>query len=125
MRRAAHCLHQQRGDLARCRRHHGLGFSPDHKTLLVISTGSNSATFIDTATNKVKGKTYVGRSPHEGFFTADGKEVWVVVRGEDYISVIDPQTFKETDRIKTEVGPGMMCVKASTTPLASCRDGKL
>jgi YVTN family beta-propeller protein len=87
---------------------HGLGFSPDHKTLVVISTGSNSATFIDTATNKVKGKTYVGRSPHEGFFTADGKEVWVVVRGEDYISVIDPQTFRETGRIKTEVGPGML-----------------
>jgi YVTN family beta-propeller protein len=87
---------------------HGMGFSPDHKTLVVISNGSNSATFIDTATNKVKGKTYVGRSPHEGFFTADGKEVWVVVRGEDYISVIDPTTFKETRRIQTAVGPGMV-----------------
>jgi YVTN family beta-propeller protein len=87
---------------------HGMGFSPDHKTLVVISNGSNSATFIDTATNKVKGKTYVGRSPHEGFFTADGKEVWVVVRGEDYISVIDAATFRETRRIKTAVGPGMV-----------------
>jgi YVTN family beta-propeller protein len=87
---------------------HGMGFSPDHKTLIAISNGSNSVTFIDTATNKVKGKTYVGRSPHEGFFTADGKEVWVVVRGEDYISVIDPTTFKETGRIPTAVGPGMV-----------------
>ena len=87
---------------------HGMGFSPDHKTLLVIANGSNSVTFIDTATNKVKGKTYVGRSPHEGFFSADGKEVWVVVRGEDYISVIDPDTFKETRRIQTDIGPGMV-----------------
>jgi len=87
---------------------HGMGFSPDHKTLIVISTDSNSVTFIDTATNKVKGKTYVGRSPHEGFFTADGKEVWVVVRGEDYISVIDPETFREKTRIPTELGPGMV-----------------
>ncbi|RZT08404.1 40-residue YVTN family beta-propeller repeat-containing protein [Duganella sp. CF402] len=87
---------------------HGMGFSPDHKTLLVISNASNSVTFIDTATNQVKGKTYVGRSPHEGFFTADGKEVWVVVRGEDYISVIDPLTFKETRRIQTAIGPGMV-----------------
>jgi YVTN family beta-propeller protein len=87
---------------------HGMGFSPDHKTLVAISNGSNSVTFIDTATNKVKGKTYVGRSPHEGFFTADGKEVWVVVRGEDYIAVIDPQTFKEKRRITTAVGPGMV-----------------
>jgi YVTN family beta-propeller protein len=87
---------------------HGLGYSPDHKTLIAISNGSNSVTFIDTATNKVKGKTYVGRSPHEGFFSADGKEVWVVVRGEDYISVIDPVTFKETRRIQTDLGPGMV-----------------
>lgn len=87
---------------------HGMGFSPDHKTLLAIANGSNSVTFIDTATNQVKGKTYVGRSPHEGFFSADGKEVWVVVRGEDYICVIDPATFKETRRIQTAIGPGMV-----------------
>lgn len=87
---------------------HGLGFSPDHKTIVAIANGSNSVTFIDTATNKVKGRTYVGRSPHEGFFTADGKEVWVVVRGEDYISVIDPATFREMRRIQTDLGPGMV-----------------
>src|SRR5947209_1930728 len=87
---------------------HGLGFSPDHKTLIAISNGSNSVAFIDTATNKVKGIAYIGRSPHEGFFTADGKEVWVVVRGENYVSVIDPNTFKETGRITTANGPGMI-----------------
>jgi YVTN family beta-propeller protein len=87
---------------------HGLGFSPDHRTLIAISNGSNSVAFIDTATNRVKGITYIGRSPHEGFFTADGKEVWVVVRGEDYISVIDPATFRETRRIPTTAGPGMV-----------------
>ena len=87
---------------------HGLGFSPDHKTLIAISNGSNSVVFIDTATNKVKGITYIGRSPHEGFFTADGREVWAVVRGENYISVIDPVTFKEKKRIETTAGPGMV-----------------
>jgi YVTN family beta-propeller protein len=87
---------------------HGLGFSPDHKTLIAVANGSNSVTFIDTATNKVKGVTYIGRSPHEGFFTTDGREVWVVVRGEDYISVIDPRTFKEKHRIQTTGGPGMV-----------------
>jgi YVTN family beta-propeller protein len=87
---------------------HGLGFSPDHRTLIAVSNGSNSVAFIDTATNKVKGIAYIGRSPHEGFFTADGKEAWVVVRGEDYISVIDPDTFKEKRRIATAPGPGMV-----------------
>src|ERR1700758_2700601 len=32
---------------------HGMGFSPDHRTLAVVSIGSNSVTFIDTATNAV------------------------------------------------------------------------
>ena len=86
---------------------HGMGFSPDRHTLAVVSIGSNSVTFIDTATNAIKATTYVGRSPHEAFFTPDGNEVWVVVRGEDYIAVLDGQTFRETGRIKTPNGPGM------------------
>jgi YVTN family beta-propeller protein len=86
---------------------HGVGFSPDHRTLAVVSIGSNSVTFIDTATNAVKHTTYVGRSPHEAFFTPDGKEVWVTVRGENYVSVIDAATFEEKARIVTPGGPGM------------------
>ena len=86
---------------------HGLGFSPDGKTLVVVSIGSNSATFIETATNTVKHVTYVGRSPHEAFFTPDGKEVWVAVRGEDYVAVIDALTYEEKTRIKVPAGPGM------------------
>ena len=86
---------------------HGLGFSPDHRTLVVVSIGSNSVSFIDTATNAVKHVTYVGRSPHEAFFTPDGKEVWVAVRGEDYIAVLDSKTFLEKQRIKLSNGPGM------------------
>jgi YVTN family beta-propeller protein len=86
---------------------HGLGYSPDRRTLAVISIGSNSVTFIDTATNATKHVTYVGRSPHEAFFTQDGKEVWVTIRGENYISVIDALTFEEKMRIVTPAGPGM------------------
>ncbi len=86
---------------------HGMGFSPDHKTLDVVSIGSNSVAFIDTETNKVKHVTYVGRSPHEAFFTPDGKEVWVTVRGEDYVSVLDAKTYRETSRITVPNGPGM------------------
>lgn len=86
---------------------HGLGYSPDSKTLAVVSVGSNSITLIDTATNKVKGVLYVGRSPHEAFFTPNGRELWVTVRGENYVSVIDPVGMKEIRRIETANGPGM------------------
>lgn len=87
---------------------HGMGFSPDRKTLAVISVGSNSVSFIDTATNTVKHVAYVGRSPHEAFFTPDGREVWVSIRGEDYIAVLDGVTYAEKGRITVPNGPGMV-----------------
>lgn len=86
---------------------HGMGFSPDRRTLAVVSIGSNAVSFIDTATNSVRHTTYVGRSPHEAFFRPDGREVWVSVRGEDYIAVLDGTTYKETGRIPVPNGPGM------------------
>jgi YVTN family beta-propeller protein len=86
---------------------HGMGFSPDGRTIAVVSIGSNAVTFIDTATNAVKQTTYVGRSPHEAFFTPDGKEVWVTVRGENYVAVLDGATYKEKTRITVPNGPGM------------------
>jgi YVTN family beta-propeller protein len=86
---------------------HGLGFSPDHRTLAVVSIGSNSVTFIDTNTNAIKHTTYLGRSPHEAFFTPNGDELWVTVRGENYIAVLDPRTYEEKTRITVPSGPGM------------------
>src|SRR5213594_4204051 len=86
---------------------HGLGFSPDHRTMVVVSIGSNSVAFIETATNTVTHITYVGRSPHEAFFTPDGSEVWVTVRGENYVAVLDAHTYKVKTRVVVPGGPGM------------------
>jgi len=86
---------------------HGLGYSPDGKTLAVVSIASNSVALIETATNKVRKIIYVGRSPHEAFYTPDGRELWVSVRGEDYISVIDPVRMMEIRQIQVANGPGM------------------
>src|ERR1700752_4410450 len=86
---------------------HGLGFSPDRKTLVIVSIASNSVTFVDTATNRVKHTTYVGRAPHEPFYTQDGSEVWVTVRGENYVAVLDGATYVEKMRITVPNGPGM------------------
>jgi YVTN family beta-propeller protein len=87
---------------------HGMGFSPDHRTLAVVSVTSNSVTLIDTATNSVKHVVYIGRSPHETFFTPNGRQVWATVRGQDYVSVIDPVAGKEIRRVQTANGPGMV-----------------
>jgi YVTN family beta-propeller protein len=86
---------------------HGMGFSPDHRTIAVVAIGSNAVNFIDTTTNALKHVTYVGRAPHEAFFTPDGKEVWVTVRGENYVSVLDGTSYEEKTRIILPNGPGM------------------
>jgi YVTN family beta-propeller protein len=86
---------------------HGMGFSPDHKTLAVVAITTDSVTFIDTATNSIKHITYIGRAPHEAFFTPDGGEVWVNVRGENYVDVLDGTTYEEKTRITVPNGPGM------------------
>src|SRR5262249_57861708 len=67
----------------------------------------SSVTCIDTETNAVKHITYVGRSPQEAFYTPDGQEVWVTVRGENYVAVLDARTFVEKARIAVPAGPGM------------------
>lgn len=87
---------------------HGLGFSPNHRMLAVVSIGSNSVTLIDTESNRILKVIYIGRSPHEAFFTPDGKELWVTVRGEDYLSVIDLVEMREVRRVQTANGPGMV-----------------
>nr|WP_272920959.1 hypothetical protein [Streptomyces sp. SID2888] len=84
---------------------HGLGFSQDGKWLDVIDVTTNAVHIIDTATNKVVRTMYVGRAPHEGFFSPDGTRLWVAVRGQDYISVLDWRAGKEVDRIHSEDGP--------------------
>jgi YVTN family beta-propeller protein len=86
---------------------HGMGLSPDHRTLVVVSVGSNSAAFIETATNRVKHVVYLGRSPHEAMFTPTGREVWITVRGENYVQVLDGQTYAPKLRITVPNGPGM------------------
>lgn len=87
---------------------HGMGVSPDGRTLDVISTATNSVTLLDAATNAVRGTVYLERNPHEGFFTPDGRELWVTIRGESHIAVLDPGAMRVVARVPTAPGPGMV-----------------
>lgn len=79
---------------------HGMGFSPDHATLAVVCVASNAVVFVDTSNSTVKHVAYVGRAPHEAMWTPDGSEVWIAVRGEDYIEVLDGKTYEQKRRVK-------------------------
>ena len=84
---------------------HGLGFSRNGRLLDVISVNSNAAQLINPQSNVVATTSYVGRSPHEGFVSPDGKTLWVAVRGQRYVSVLSTRTGREVQRIMTANGP--------------------
>ena len=86
---------------------HGAVPSPDGRILATSGRGSSNVYLIDAVekrvigngANPVAGPTtnperlssgiLVGREPHEPTFTRNGKELWVTLRGEDRIAILD------------------------------------
>jgi YVTN family beta-propeller protein len=86
---------------------HGCVPSPDGALLATAGRGSSNLYFVDARTLKVMGNqpnpranaqtnpeivtsgVLLGREPHEPTFTRNGSEVWVALRGEDRLAVID------------------------------------
>ena len=86
---------------------HGVVPSPDGRLLATSGRGSSNIYLIDSVSKKVIGNALnpfassttnadrissgilVGREPHEPTFTRNGKELWVAVRGEDRIAILD------------------------------------
>jgi YVTN family beta-propeller protein len=86
---------------------HGAAPSPDNRLLACTGRGSSNVYLIDLETLKVIGNRrnpqsgnqtnperltsgiIVGREPHEPTFSRNGKEIWVTVRGENRIAILD------------------------------------
>ena len=104
---------------------HGAVPSPDGKLIATSGRGSSNIYLIDTATRRVIGNhpnpalaananvvpehlttgILVGREPHEPTFTRNGRELWVTVRGEDRIAIIDVEQALKYLRGDTGVQP--------------------
>jgi YVTN family beta-propeller protein len=92
---------------------HGAGSAPDDSLLAVVARGTSNIYLIDTRTKKVIGGRpnpqanqetnpellttgiLVGREPHEATFTRNGKEIWITVRGEARIAILDAAAAKQ------------------------------
>jgi YVTN family beta-propeller protein len=86
---------------------HGAAPSPDNSLIATTGRGTSNVYLVDTALLKVLGNKpnprrgdttnpervgsgiMVGREPHEPTFSRNGTELWVTVRGEDRIAIID------------------------------------
>ena len=91
---------------------HGAAPSPDNTLIATTGRGTSNVYLIDAASLQVVGNTpnpqagnstnkerittglLVGREPHEPTFTRNGTELWVTVRGEGRIAILDVQAAK-------------------------------
>lgn len=92
---------------------HGAVPNPDSTLVATTGRGTSNLYLVDTATRRVVGNRpnpqasdqtnaerltsgiFVGREPHEPTFTRNGRELWVTVRGEDRIAVLDVGKARE------------------------------
>lgn len=93
---------------------HGASPSPDSRLIATTGRGSSNVYLIDTVALKVVGNApnpqqnkekvnpeklssgiLVGREPHEPTFTRNGKELWVTVRGENRIAILDVERARK------------------------------
>jgi YVTN family beta-propeller protein len=92
---------------------HGAAPSPDNRLFACTGRGTSNVYLIDLETLKVIGNTpnpqagdqtnperltsgvLIGREPHEPTFTRSGKELWVTVRGENRIAIVDVAAAKK------------------------------
>lgn len=86
---------------------HGAVANPDSTLVATTGRGTSNLYLIDARTRRVVGNrvspqaseatnperltsgVFVGREPHEPTFTRNGRELWVTIRGEDRIAVLD------------------------------------
>ena len=106
---------------------HGAVPSPDGRMLAVSGRGSSNIYLIDAAERRVIGNTpnpsagpttnpdrlssglLLGREPHEPTFTRNGKELWVTLRGEDRIAILDVE--RAVRQLKGADTPGSSAVR--------------
>jgi YVTN family beta-propeller protein len=84
---------------------HGLGVSPDGKTLWSCSRLNGHVYSYSLPDLKLTGDVAVGKDPDWITFTPDGKTVYVANAGSDFVSAIDSSTKKEVARISVGKEP--------------------
>src|SRR5215831_6159457 len=84
---------------------HGIGVTPDGKTLWVDSSLNSKVYVYSLPDLKLLGGVDVGRTPDWMTFTPDSRKVYVSNAGANSVSVIDVKAMKELTRIKVGYVP--------------------
>ena len=78
---------------------HGMGVTPDHKTLWVTSMLNNAAYAYSLPDLQLQATIPIGEGPDWITFTPDSRCVYISNAGSDSVSAIDTTTMKELARI--------------------------
>ena len=107
---------------------HGAVPNPDGTLLATSGRGSSNVYLIDAVSRRVLGNSanpqasatttperlssgiLLGREPHEPTFTRNGKELWVTLRGEDRIAIID--VAQATQQLTSPTGIPAQAIRA-------------
>jgi YVTN family beta-propeller protein len=87
---------------------HGIGITPDGKTLWVASRKADAVFVYSLPDLKLLGHVLVGVKPEWITITPDSKRVYVSNDAENTVSAIDAKTLKEIARIPVGQGPRRM-----------------
>lgn len=94
------------------KRSNRLKFTPDGKTALVSDLDAGELLVIDVPSHRVTKKIPLGRMVEGILIEPGGARAFVAVNGDNYVAVVDLQTFAVTGRIETGSGPdGMAWIK--------------
>ena len=106
---------------------HGAVPSPDGRLLATSGRGSSNIYLIDAAERRVIGNTpnpaagpttnperlssglLLGREPHEPTITRNGRELWITLRGEDRIAILDVD--RAVRQLKGADSPGSTAIR--------------
>jgi len=85
-----------------------LSLSPDESRLFATNLHSGTLAVVDTATNQVIATIQTGKKAHSIALTPDGKQVWVVNGGEEYLTIVDVISLRIVGRVSLGqiIGPG-------------------
>ena len=72
---------------------------PDQSRLFATNMHNGTLVVVETATHEVMATIPTGRRAHALALTPDGKQVWVVNAGEEYLSVVNASSLKIVGRV--------------------------
>ena len=77
------------------------GFAQSNHQLYVVNKSADSISILNASTLEVEQTIRVGRNPHELAVAPDGSKLYVANAGGNSVSVVDLETYTETNKIES------------------------